>query len=294
MPRLLLIAFSFAFVAAATGSFSGASSAADAPPKITATSEFSSADNSSWNEYKKLLANYYFLDKQKAGHISCSISDSKLQASIDAIRLKFKNQFAIDENLHDFSVTYDRTKGVSFNTPHIKSSILSDAKFSDPEQAEKLAKKIGTVFDENINYEKKITDVLLTDLTSPGPEKKLSLTKNGNVSIVSIDEGNTHVRSRFSGTTLEVTLTSPTVNETSTLNYQALNGGLALTHDVAEKTLGSTKTNLIFSVGYQDLGSILFPAQILIDTADSDHNQQTKSRHIEIDFKDCKTSDVSP
>jgi hypothetical protein len=299
VQRLLLRASFLAIVAVAIGSFSGASMAEDTSPKTPAASETSLADSPSWQEYKKLLENYYFLDKQKADHISCSVSVPALQGLIDTGRLKFGNQLTIDENLHDFSVTYDRTKGVSTNSPHIKISYPPDFKFANEEGFKNWRKEIEKATTDWVSEAKYHIAGILLEMSmishSTEKQKNLSLTKNGDATIVSFDEaGNEHASDIYSGSTQKRTESSPTANLTATSDYQPLNGKLALAHIVEKMTEGSKKINMTHSISYQDLGSAFFPAKILLDIAASDNTQQVKPLHLEIDFKDCKTSDLSP
>src|SRR4051812_44980959 len=92
-----------------------------------AVPETPSGDNPALKEYQKLLENYLYLDKQKAGHIVCNVSVPKQQGNpvseiiYDSSEKKqFLDVNLVDENFDKFSVTYDRTKGFSFNS-HIKS-----------------------------------------------------------------------------------------------------------------------------------------------------------------------------
>ena len=296
MHRLLLRTFSLAIIAVALSSFSGTSMAADASPKTSAVPEASSANNPAWKEYKKLLENYYFLDKQKAGHISCRLSSAALQDYIDNMRQKAGNKLILDENLHDFSVTYDHKKGLSFDSPHLKISFSPNIKLNNPEGAERGRQMAEKGFDGSVHgVEVLITDTL-TDMILPSPEtsKNLSLTKNGDVIVVAFDDDNVHEKVKYSGSTQEKTMSSPTFNVTGTSDYQPLNGKLALAHLASETTIGSTKIKGTTSVSYQDLGSAFFPAQILSDVTASEDIQQPNTEHLEIDLKDCKTSDLSP
>ncbi len=275
--------------------------AADTSPKAPIAPESSSADTPSWREYKKLLENYYFLDKQKAGHISCRISVPPIQGMIDHLQQKNGNKVTIDSNLSDWSVTYDRTRGVSFNSPHIhiKASFPPDAKLADVEQFENWRKEAEKTLNKVVLSQEQgiadhLTDMNMISLT-PKEKKNLSLTKNGDATVVSygVDE-NDYIRSTYSDTTQQRTNSSPTFHMTSILDYQPLNGKLALVHKASKSTVGPTKVNRTISISYQDLGSAFFPAQILEDLIVSEGAQQSKPQHVEIDFKDCKTSDVSP
>jgi len=264
-----------------------------------AAAESSSADDPSWREYKKLLENYYSLDKQKAGHISCQASSSDPQAYIDIMHQKFGNRLTVDINPHDFFVTYDRTKGVSVNSPHIKVSVSPDAERADVEQLENSREAMETFLKGIFSQEEQIIADRFKErnMISPSLEKlkNLSLTKNGDAVVVSYDEDeNKHIRTTYSGLTGRQTETSPTSNVTLTWDSQPLNGKLALAHLAIERIESSKKTNITESVSYQDLGPVFVPAHILVDVTAIEGTQQMKLPHLEIDFKDCKTSDLSP
>lgn len=265
---------------------SAALAADDAPQTLTG--------DAAWAEYKKLLGNYYFLDQQKAAHISCHVSDTALQTIADGVHVKFGEFLTLDENLRDFSVTYDRSSGISFNTPHVKVGLAMDIKSSALEQQESQLEKI---FTENIDYAEIVTTLALMDMISSSPEKQknLSLIKNGNFTVASYDiDGNNHNKVIYSGAMKQVEKSSPTIHQTSISNYQLLDGKLVLAHSTAKKIVGSEKTTLIESVSYQNLGSSFFPAQISVDAMTSHDTEQAKLKHIEFAFTDCKTSDVSP
>lgn len=261
---------------------------------VHAALETPTVDNSAVKEYQKLLGNYYFLDKQKAGHIECSVSDTLIQDLIDKARQKEEGKLIVNVNLHDFSFVYDRIKGASFNFPHIKLSFSPDTKFvKDENVREKLEETLNGIMDKA----KKSMDKPLAFMFYPEPEdyKNLSLTKNGNDTVVSFDDNRSeHYTLIYSGSKMKETASSSTLNQISAWDYQSLNGKLALVHMATETTEGSTKGNAIETVSYQNLGSIFVPAQTLLDGTVSEGTQQPHSLHREIDFKNCKASDVSP
>jgi len=280
------------FTALFLGLMTSAAMAADDAPKTSDALQTTPADNPSWEEYKKLTENYYFLDKQKAGHISCRVFVPMQPGNPIMVFTNNQNgdkQYIdtnlIEKNFDNFSVTYDHIKGLSFDS-HIKPRLTPDPKLTTPTN-------------DSIDRVKGEITYSLNEILSPHFfefYKKLSLIKNGDTTIFSLNDTkkSLHYKVIYSGSTQKGIFSVPWRNKTWTFDYQPLNGKLALAHFTREITAGRIKDNATASISYQNLGAAFFPSQILEDITIPDGTQQPKSLHLEIDFKDCKTSDVSP
>lgn len=267
MYRLVFIlAFSFATIASAQAAL-----------------EVPSTNSPAWKAYQKLLEDYYFLDNQKADHIACRVSVPQL----DFIYSNRWNNFTVDQNLQDFSVTYDRMKGVSINLPHINLSPSLDSKDADPAKTEKLRKGMEALFLMKTYAVKTGVEGILDEMIYPVPDrrKNLSLRKKGNVTVVTYDVNEKkHVKSEYAGAKRKTIETTPTSSVIGTEDYEPINGKLAKVRMKLEST------NTTYSVSYQDLGSAFFPERILLDVAPSQGSQQAKPMHLEINLTDCTTS----
>jgi hypothetical protein len=256
-----------------------------------AAPETPSADDPSWKAYKKLLENYYFLGNQKAAYISCHVSVPQLQKMMQAFEEQSRHDVMIYNNLNDFSVTYDRAKGISINLPQFDVSASPDSKVIGPEKTEEVRKGMEDFFAREISAVKLGLVSVLNEMVYPTREKRknLSVTKNGNATDVSYDiNENDHVKVEYSGTSRKITESAPTFNLTGVEDYQLLDGKLAESHFVLKSI------NTAYSVSYQDLRSAFFPAQILIDMTPPTGSQQVKQMHLEINLDHCSASGESP
>lgn len=245
-----------------------------------------STDSPAWKAYQKLLEKYYFLDNQKAAHISCRLSVPQLNEFVDAVQQKNTNEFIINNNLQDFSITYDRAKGISFNSPefHVMPSAPGAAANA---KAEELRQHVAAYFAMEIPAVILSIRGVMDELIYPDTQKRkdLSLTKRGDATIVSYDVNQKqHVDMEYSGTKKKITQSSATAQLNGVADYAPLNGKLAVTR------MDVKSINTVYSLSYQDLGSTFFPERILFDVTPPKDKPQIKPIHLEINFKDCAAS----
>jgi hypothetical protein len=91
------------------------------------------ADN--WQQYEKIMDNYYALDKQDYKRITCMVSAPILDDSVKNIRQElapFKGDFRIKDTVNQYSMYFDKSTGLHIDDPSFSIDILSEQGMKNP------------------------------------------------------------------------------------------------------------------------------------------------------------------
>jgi hypothetical protein len=246
----------------------------------------------SWDEYRRFLDGYYLLDKQPVSSITCRISVPVLEKKLNAIRLPIDGSVKETENIRDFSVTYDKVKGISFVTPEIDMEIVSSSNMRDPDAVQQGIDLMKKGFSGLEHWtESVVSYVIREDMASPNRAqlKNLSFSTKDGATHVSYLWGDKTCIHNYSGKLRKSKITSPSRAIDENAEFTLVKGKLVLVKSVSNENAGSKKTNTTLQVEYQDLGKALFLSRISTDISSGDGASSRESR-LEISFKDCQVN----
>lgn len=240
--------------------------------------------------YMKLMDDYYFLDKQEVNRVTCHVVLSTLNSASLRDQLKqFGDKIALQENLNDFKVVYSKKDGVSFVTPHVSVSLVSNEGVKDPKQVQKGIEMINNGVKMQIDGATQIIKGTLDDLVSPQISTMADLdvsNKEGSTTVKYSKENVSHLEV-YSGDTKKTSAKAQGSEIEETQVFSRLNGKLAPFKDVIQLRQGDTLLDTTTAIQYQNLGKLFFPSVLDQQIQVKGPNLKQEGQ-INISIKDCQ------
>jgi hypothetical protein len=250
------------------------------------------ADN--WSRYQQIMSRYYTFDDQQFSKITCLLQVQPLTEIAEKMRqlssLK-PGDLQVSDTLDNYTMTLDKTNGISFNNPTLRIELLSEKGMADPALVKHGIQQTIDGFNTQVSgvdqQLKGLFEVYRKD--KPGEITIYKITKTNQGYVIASKQNNMTTVSTIQGVHIHTVSGSSAMSITADSYFKITPiDNKQLLHRfvlIVKQPTGSINNNSTLT--YQKLGAILFP-----DTIQEQESIESMGGHatmpINIHFASCK------
>ena len=221
-----------------------------------------------WEDYSRFIDRFYLLDKQNFDNVSCRVVLSTLDEMLSNIRTQlkpFEDKIQITEDISEFKLNFNRTKGLSFNLPSFDIRIISEEGIRDRDQVERGIKYMKDGFQMQIDgvtqmirglfeayLSPKENDYNIKEVTIRGDEAKMVYEKEGN-----------EFTDIYSKNKCNSTVIMPSGTAQSDMQFTIIGDKLLMDNASIQLSQTSMSSNTNVFINYKEVKGIIFPTKIV-------------------------------
>jgi hypothetical protein len=244
-----------------------------------------------WEDYSRFMDRFYFLDKQNFDKVSCRVVVSTIDEMLSNIRTQlkpFEDKIQIIEDISEFKLNFNRTRGLSFNLPSFDARIISEDGIRDREQVERGMKYMKNGFQMQIDgvtqmirglFEAYLTpkesDYDLKEVTISGDEAKMIYEKEGN------QFTDIYLKDNCNSTAI-----MPSGKSQSYMRFAIVGEKLLMDNVSIQLNQAGMSSNTDLVIDYKQIKGVIFPTKINSKSKLIMGNMAQEGQ-FEINLKDC-------